>query len=273
MIAEILQYPFFQRALVVALLVSVMCGIIGTFVVVKQMASISGGLAHAAFGGVGLAFWLGLSPIGGAFGFCILSSAIIAFVYRRQRQTLDTVIAIVWSVGMALGAIFIALTPGYTPSIEGYLFGSILLVPKGFVFLVAALDVVVVTVVALFFKELQAVSFDEEFSEVAGINVDAIYLMLLVLCSIAVVALIYVVGAILTIALLTTPAVIARQWRVTLKEMMFFSCIVAAAASVSGLFLSLGISERFSLELPTGPLIILVVTALYALSSLARRFS
>ena len=270
MFAEALSLPFFEHALLAGSLASVACGVIGTYVVVKQMASISGGLSHAAFGGVGLGYLLGFSPMLGAVGFCLVSAMIIGVVYRRQRSNLDTLISMVWSVGMALGILFISLSPNYAPELTSYLFGSILFVPRDYLVLVAILDIVIIAVVVLLYKEFQAVAFDEEFSEVQGVPVEPVFLILLGLSALAVVTLIKVVGVILTIALLTTPAVIARHWVHNLGRMMWISTLICMVCTTAGLFLSYYLSSAYRINAPTGPLIILLVVTLFSVSLTAR---
>ncbi len=268
---DALSLPFFQRVLLAGLLASIAAGIIGTYVVVKKIASITGGLSHAAFGGVGLGFLLGFDPMLGATGFGLLTALGIGFAYRHLRSALDTLISIVWSIGMALGILFVALAPGYAPDLTSYLFGSLLFVPWSYVVLVGVLDVVILATVALLFDQLQAVSFDEEFAEVVGVKVDTIFLVLLALTALAVVTLIRVAGVILAIALLTVPAAVARHWSDRLVHMMLLSTAVGAACTVAGLLLSYWLADAFDVSAPPGPLIILLATALYALSSLAQK--
>jgi zinc transport system permease protein len=265
---DALALPFFQRALLAGLLASIACGIVGTFVVVKRMASISGGLSHAAFGGVGLGYLLGFDPMLGAAGFALASGAGMGVAYRRYRSSLDTLIAIAWSVGMALGILFVSLTPGYAPDLMSYLFGSILFVPMTFVWIAAGLDLLIVVAVFALFKEFRAVAFDEDFAQVMGVPVGPVLHLLLALISLAIVALIRVVGVILVIALLTIPAAMARQWASGLQRMMVLAVAIGAFCTTSGLFLAYALSERFDLQIPTGPLIILIAVALYAASSL-----
>ena len=271
MIFEALSYDFFRRALLVGVLAGVTCGVIGTYVVVKRIASISGGVSHAAFGGVGVAYYLGLDPIVGALAFGIASAVLIGCSYFREHQSLDSLIAIVWSCGMALGVLFVALTPGYAPELSGFLFGNILLVSPRYVFVVIALDVVILATVARYFRYFQAVSFDEQFCVVTGVPVRRIFLTLLVLIALAVVLLIRVVGVVLTIALLTMPSVIARQWSDGLKKMMTISAAIASTCTVLGLFLCYYLADVYSLNTPAGPLIILVTSFLYLASLAASR--
>jgi zinc transport system permease protein len=266
-ILEALDYPFFQRALLAGLLASVACGVVGSYVVVKQMASISGGLSHAAFGGVGLGYLLGFSPMLGATIFALASGAGIGFAYRRIQSGLDTLIAITWALGMALGIVFISMAPGYVPDLMSYLFGSILFVPTGYVVMIFALDLLIVGVVARFFREFQAVAFDEECAQVMGVRVELTFQAMLALTALAVVTLIRIVGVILVIALLTIPAATARQWNKSLASMMVAASAIGAFCTTSGLFLSYALSDSAGLEIPPGPLIILLAVALYGASS------
>jgi zinc transport system permease protein len=269
---DALAYPFFQRALAAGLLASVACGVVGSYVVVKRMASISGGLSHAAFGGVGLGYLLGFPPMAGAAAFALLSGVGISIAYDRMRESLDTLIAMVWSVGMALGILFVSLAPGYAPDLMSYLFGSILFVPASYVVLLAVLDLVILVVVLLLFKELRAVVFDEEYARVVGVPARGLFHLLLALVALSVVTLIRVVGVILVIALLTLPAVTARQWCDSLGRMMVLACVLGAACTTGGLFLAYGLSEA-GYNVPTGPLIIVLGAGVYGLSTLLRMLS
>ncbi|MEW6742668.1 MAG: metal ABC transporter permease [Planctomycetota bacterium] len=261
---EALQFSFFQKTLVVGVLVSIACGIIGTYVVVKRIASISGGLSHAAFGGVGLGYWLGFDPLVGATLFSLLAGAGVGIAYRRLRSGLDTLIAMVWSVGMALGILFVSLKEGYAPELMSFLFGSLLFVPTDYIALVVLLDLAIVTVVTLLYKEFRAVCFDEEFAQIRRVPVEVVFLILLALISLVVVTLIRVVGVILVIALLTIPAATARQWSESLVRMMVLASALGAFCTVSGLFIA------SYLSVPTGPAIILVGTVAYGASSALR---
>ncbi len=267
---EPLQFPFFQRALVAGILASVACGIVGTYVVVRRIASISGGLSHAAFGGVGLGYLLGFDPMVGATGFALLSSLGLGWAYRRLHHGLDTLITITWSFGMALGILFVSMSPGYAPDLMSYLFGSILFVPASYVGFVIALDVVIVLAVLLLYREFQAITFDEEYAQGMGLRVGLLFQLLLALTALAVVTLIRVVGVILVIALLTVPAAVARQWTESLRWMMVVAVLLGSACTVSGLFLAYWLSVGLGVDVPTGPLIIVIAVALYAASGALR---
>lgn len=269
---EILHLPLFQRALVLSALVSILCGVVGTYIVVKRMASMSGGLSHAAFGGIGLGYFAGFSPLLGATIFCVACAVVTGFVYRMLHHAVDTLVAVLWSFGMAVGMLLIALTPGYAPELSTYLFGSILFAPAELIPLTVLLDIAVVGIAWLVFRELQAVAFDEEFSEVVGLPVGLIYTALLVVVAFTVVVLIRIAGVILTISLLTTPALIARQWARSLEQMMLVASIVTAVSLAAGLFASVLLSDVYSVDVPTGPLVIIITTTLYGMSSLVAAF-
>ena len=255
---EVLQYEFMQNAVLAGLLAAVACGIVGVYVVVKRVVFISGGIAHASFGGIGLGYFLGINPVLGAMFFTVASALGIGLVTRRTRLPEDTAIGILWAMGMALGIIFIGLAPGYAPDLFSYLFGNILTVPTFDLILMLILDVVIIIVVFLLYKEFLLLSFDEEFSKVTGVPTERLYLLLLCLVALTVVVLIRVVGIILVIALLTIPAALARQLTHSLKKMMLLATLTGVVFTFSGLWLS------YWLDLASGATIILVSgTALF----------
>lgn len=258
---EMLQYEFMRNALLAALLAGVACGVIGAYVVVKRLVSISGGIAHAAFGGVGLGYFLGIDPLLGVLPFSLASAVGIWLVSRKGKLSEDTAVGIFWAMGMAAGVLFIGLTPGYAPDLFGYLFGSILTVPRSDLRLMLGLDAVILAVVCLRYKELLALSFDEEFAKVSGVRVEAMYLMLLCLVAVTVVVLIRIVGIVLVIALLTIPAAIARQHTRSLPGMMLLSTALGAALTIGGIWLS------YTLNLASGATVILLSGAAFALSA------
>jgi len=251
-VLEVLQYEFMQNALIAGLLAAVACGIVGVYIVVKKVVFISGGIAHASFGGIGLGYFLGINPVLGAMFFTLVSALSIGLVTRRTRLPEDTAIGILWSMGMALGIIFVGLAPGYAPDLFSYLFGNILTVPTFDLMLMLILDAVIITVVLLLYKEFLFLSFDEEFSTVAGVPTERLYLLLLCLVALTVVVLIRVVGIILVIALLTIPAALARQFTHSLKKMMLLAILAGVVFTFSGLWLS------YLLDLASGATIILV---------------
>lgn len=250
---EILQYEFMRNALIASVLVSVACGIVGTYVVVRKIVFISGGISHAAFGGIGLGYLLGINPIVAALPFSVVSAVAIGVISKKTKIAEDTAIGVLWPVGMALGILFIHLSPGYAPDLFSYLFGNILTVPRVDLVMMVILDLIIVVVVIVFYKEFLAMSFDEEFSTVVGVPTQSLYLLLLCLVGLSVVVLIRVVGIILVIALLTMPAAMSRFFTHDMKRLVLLSIGAGMAATVSGLFLS------WVLDLPSGATIVLVL--------------
>ncbi|PJB47565.1 MAG: hypothetical protein CO103_08350 [Chloroflexi bacterium CG_4_9_14_3_um_filter_45_9] len=255
---EILKNP-----IIAGILASIACGIVGAYVVVKRIVFISGGISHASFGGIGLGYFLGIDPILGALVFSLISAVTMGMVSRRTRLSEDTAIGILWAIGMAIGILFVYLTPGYAPDLMSYLFGDILFVSSQEMILMLILDIIIGLVVFLLYKELLAISFDEEFSTVAGLPTERLYLILLCLVALTVVVLIRVVGIILVIALLTIPAAMARQFTHSFKKMMLLSVLWGIVFTQCGLWLS------YLLDWPSGATIILVAGILFLASFFA----
>jgi len=263
------QFEFMRNALLAGLLASVACGIVGVYVVVKKIVSMSGSIAHASFGGIGLGYLLKFSPVLGAMLFALLSALTMGLVARKTKLPEDTAIGILWALGMALGVIFIGLSAGYAPDLMSYLFGNILTVPASDIYLMAALDVIIVALVIAFYKEFLLLSFDEEFGTVVGMPVNALYLLLLCMVALTVVVLIRVVGMILVIAMLTFPAALARQFTHDIKRMMVLAVIFGMLFTFGGLWIS------YALNLASGVTIILlsglVLLLSYAVAGLRRK--
>jgi zinc transport system permease protein len=257
---ELFQYEFMQRALIAAVLVSISCGVVGSYVVIKRIVSLSGAISHAAFGGVGLGYFLGVNPVLAAIPFSIISAISIGGVKQITNISEDTAIGILWSVGMAIGVIFINLTPGYAPDLFSYLFGSILTVSNTDLYIMLILDLVIIAVVYMFRREFLAVSFDEEFSNVVGLPALLIYMLLLALVALSVVVLIKVVGVILLIALFTIPAAIGKQYTYNLRNLMILATILAVVLTSLGLILS------FIFNLASGATIVMVLAAAFLIS-------
>lgn len=263
---EILSYNFFQNALLIGLLASIAAGIIGSLIVLKKISFISGAIAHASFGGLGIAYFLGFNPVLGAVIFSVLSALGIGLASKKSKSNEDALIGAMWAVGMSIGLVFIFLTPGYVADLFSYLFGNILLTTTSDLILVAVLDVIVITSVVLFFRRFLAIIFDEEFCRVTNVKVLPIYLFLLSLIALTVVVLIKVVGIILVIALLTLPAATAQILSKSLKGIIVWSVIISGLSTVVGLFLS------YWLNWPTGPVIILLAALVYLVTLAWHKF-
>lgn len=253
----ILAYEFFQNAIIAGILASIACGVIGTYVVVKRMVSISGGISHAAFGGVGLGYLLGIDPIYGAFAFTTAISLFMGVLKQMARESIDTLIAAMWAAGMAAGIIFISLSPGYAPDLFSFLFGNILLVPTGDLILMAVTVAFILAIVGVFFRQLLAVTFDEEYAQIMNLPVTGLSLLLMVLIGVTVVMLIRIVGIILVIALLALPAAISRNFCNNIFRMMVQSIGLGMVFTMGGLWLS------YALDIPSGATIIMCAVAGY----------
>jgi zinc transport system permease protein len=265
-LAALAQHQFLQTAVLAALLASVGCGVMGTYVVVKRIAFLAGGIAHSVLGGMGAAVYYGYDPLAGALAAAVTAALLIGWVRLQWQAQEDTLIGALWAIGMAVGILFIARTPGYQADLMSYLFGNILLVPRQSLWFMAALDAVLLLIVAAYHRQFLAVVFDEEFARLRGVPVAFFYLLLLVLVAVTVVLLIQVVGLILVLALLTLPAAVAGHYVHSLGRMMLLATLIGAAVSVSGLALSYGP------DWPAGPSIILLAGAVYVASALGSRF-
>ena len=248
---------FIRNALVAGLLASIACGVIGSYVVVKRMVSVSVGISHASFCGIGLGYLAGFDPLLGAMGFTVAAALVMGVLGQRVKQQMDTLICVVWAVGMSLGILFIALAPGYTPDLFSFLFGNILLVPTGDLVLTGILAVAIVVIVVILYYPLLAVSFDQEYAAVMNLPVMALELLLLSMVALSVVMLIRVVGIILVIALLTLPAAISREFSAGLSRMMAGAVVVGILFTFGSIWLS------YILDAPSGATIILLAAAGY----------
>jgi zinc transport system permease protein len=264
---EILHYDFMRNALLAGLLVSIACGVVGSLVVVNRLSALSGGIAHAAYGGLGLAVFLKWPPLVGAVLFSAVSSMFMGYVSQRNKERSDTVIGVTWAAGMAFGVIMIDLARAYYVDMMSYLFGSILAVSWETIIFMAVLDVIIVATVTLLFKEFIGMSYDEEFTGISGVPVKTLYYLLLVLISLSVVLLIRVVGLILVIALFTIPASIAEMFTRNLKHIMIIASFLGVLFTVGGLMLS------YFLNLTSGATIILVATVTYVIAFFYKKFS
>ncbi|MEA3277789.1 MAG: metal ABC transporter permease [Pseudomonadota bacterium] len=259
------QHAFLQMALVAGLLASVGCGVVGAFVVVKRIAFLAGGIAHSVLGGMGAALYYDFDPLVGALVAAVVSALLIGGVRLKWQAQEDTLIGALWAIGMAVGILFIAKTPGYQTDLMSYLFGNILLVPARELWFMAALDALLLLIVGLFYRQFLAVSFDEEFARLRGVPVTFFYLLLLVLVAVTVVLLIQVVGLILVIALLTLPAAVAGHYTHSLGRMMVLATLLGS------LFATAGVALSYGPDLPAGPTIILLAGGVYLVSAILAR--
>jgi len=249
---EALQYEFMRNALAAGLLASVICGIMGTLVVVNRIVFLSGGIAHAAYGGIGLSLFLGWPYMVGTIGFSLTAAMVMAAVSLKARHRADTIIGVIWAVGMAIGIILLDLTPGYNVDLMSYLFGSILAVPGSDLWVMLIVGTLITGFVIYFYKDLLAISYDEEFARIRGVPIRTLYFALVGLLALTIVMVIQIVGLILVIALLTIPPFIVEKYAKSLWQMMIGSSLLGAVFTVSGLWLS------YAFNLTSGACIILV---------------
>lgn len=257
MIQALFEYQFLRNALIASILASVVCGLIGVIIVEKKLVMMSGGIAHTAYGGVGLGYLMGFEPIFGAFFFAILAAMGVGFIKRKEVGQSDVVIGLFWSLGMALGILFIALTPGYPPDLSSYLFGNILSVTKSDLYFMLIITLFVVFVVIALFHNWKAFLFDEEFASIIGIKTLFLDYLLLVLIAMTIVVLIRVAGIILVLALLTAPAATAGLVTKKLKSRMIYSVVLGMVYCIVGLWIS------YTLNIASGATIVILTVVSY----------
>lgn len=266
------RHQFLQLALLAGLLTSVPCGVVGSFVVIRRISYMAGAIAHTVLAGLGVVNYLQvvhgltwLSPMMGAVAAALLAAGVVGTVSLKLKQREDTVIGAVWAMGMAIGIIFIHLTPGYGTDLMSYLFGNILMVSPADIKLIVALDIVVLGTVALFHRQLLAICFDDEYARLRGVQVAPFHFLLLGLTALTVVLLVSVVGIILVIALLTLPAAMANLFARDLWRMMGLAVGFCLLLTTGGLVLSYGP------DLPSGAVTILLTGTAFFLTALMRR--
>jgi len=264
LIATLITDPFLQMALWASLLASIASGTIGSFVVIKRIAFLAGSISHSILGGIGLCIWLQrtyhitwLDPLYGAFAAAIGSAILLGWIHLHYRQREDALIAAIWSTGMAIGVIFLSLTPGTNVELMNFLFGNILWIGTKDLLLLAVLDIAILCFVLFYYLRFLALCFDEQQALLRGIPVQRLYLLLLCLVAVSIVLLIQVIGTILVIALLTLPATIASLFTYRLPLIMLLATIL------SSLFSLLGLGASYLLDWPPGSTIALIAAIAY----------
>jgi zinc transport system permease protein len=261
---DALSYEFLRNAVMAGVLAAVLCGVVGPFVVVKRLAFLSDGISHAAFGGMGFCFYFGLDPLLGAVAVALVCAVALGLLDTEAIRSYDAVIGVLWAVGLAIGIVFVYKTPGYAPNLMTYLFGNILLVSRHDLAVLVVLAASVLLILAVFFKGIVAVSFDEVFARVQGAPVRTLMSLLLTMIALSVVILIQVVGIILVVALLTIPPVICLMFLKDLRRVILGSVLIGVGMTLGGLALS------YLYDLPSGPAIILLGASLLAIAYAGR---
>ncbi|MDR2388906.1 MAG: metal ABC transporter permease [Tannerellaceae bacterium] len=262
---ELLQYAFFRNALLGSLLTSIACGIIGTYIVSRRLVFISGGITHASFGGLGLGFYSGVNPIFTALVFAVFSSLGVEWVSRSNQVREDSAIAGIWSLGMAVGVLFIFLTPGYAPNLSTYLFGNILTISSADIYGMLSLVVLLVLTFALFFKEIVYTAFDKEFAFTQGLAVQWIERLMMVFIAVTTVLSIRLVGIMLLMSLLTLPQMTVNLYTSVYKRIIWGSIALSFLSCFAGLMLS------YFLNVPSGAFIILVLVVIFLAAKALKR--
>ncbi len=256
-ITALIEYRFLQNALLACVLASIGCGIAGSYVVVKRIGFLSGGIAHTVLAGMGIAYFMNIDPMIGAVPAALIAAILIGVVKLNWKQDEDILIAAVWSAGMAIGIVFISRSPGYNVDLMSYLFGNILLVSRQGLLQMLLLDVLLVCVVYVYYRQFLIMAFDEEFAQIRGIRVDLVYILLLCLIALSIVLMIQMVGLVLVMALLILPAASAAQLTRSFSSMILAAVLICLIATISGLVIS------YSPDLPSGATMVLTAGLIY----------
>ena len=261
---DLLQYTFFQRALLGSLLASIACGLIGTYIVTRRLVFISGGITHASFGGVGLGLYTGISPILTAAVFSVLSAFGIEWLSKRQEMREDSAIAVFWTLGMALGIFFSFLAPGFTPDLSAFLFGNILTISTGDIWFLAAVAVALIAFFSIFIHPIIYIAFDREFARSQGIPVQVFEYILMMFIALTIVASLRMIGIVLAISLLTIPQMTANLFTYNFKRIIWLSILIGFIGCLGGLMIS------YFLQVPSGASIIFFSILIYAICKLIK---
>lgn len=260
---ELLQYEFFRNALIGVALISVACAVIGMYIVTRRLVFIAGGITHTCFGGLGLGYFLGWNPVATAAAFAVAGGlSVNAFSRGRVRQ--DSAIAVVWAIGMALGVLFVFLTPGYVPELNAFLFGNVLNITRSDLWIFAAFALAAVALFALFGKVIMAVSFDEDFARTLHLPVALVNNVMMVMTAICIVLAIKMIGVMLLMSLISLPQLVAERLSGRYSRMMLISAIISLAGCIGGLWLSVFI------DVPASAMIVLLLALLWAISQLKK---
>ena len=263
-ILELLEYTFFQRALLGSLLASIACGLIGTYIVTRRLVFISGGLTHASFGGIGIGLYAGISPILTASLFSVLSAFGVEWLSKRQDMREDSAIAVFWTFGMAVGVIFSFLAPGFTPDLSAYLFGNILTITQSDLWFIGGVTTTLVLFFTLSLRSIVAIAFDREFALSQRLTVRRIEYLLMMLIALTVVACLRMVGIVLVISLLTLPQMTANLFSHSFKHIIWLSILIGQISCLGGLLLS------YHLNIPSGASIIFISILIFTLCKVAK---
>lgn len=261
---ELLQYTFFQNAIIGIVIISIAAAIIGTYIVTRRLVSISGGITHACFGGLGLGYYLGFNPIVMASVFAIASSIGVEWLSSKYRVREDSAIAVVWSLGMAIGVLFVFLTPGYVPELNSFLFGNILTITSSDLWAFAIYTVVLIAFFMAFYRRIIACAFDRDFAQVMHLPVKFISYAMTVLIAVCIVLTIRLVGLMLLMSMLSLPQMIAEIYCNRFKSLMLMSIAISLVCSIAGLLLTTVI------DVPCSAIIVIVMVVSYIVARIIK---
>ena len=261
---ELLQYTFFQHALLGSLFASIACGIIGTYIVTRRLVFISGGITHASFGGIGIGLYTGFSPILSAAIFSVLSAFGVEWLSKRKDMREDSAIAVFWTFGMAIGIIFSFLSPGFAPDLSAFLFGNILTITRTDIIVLAVLSLLLIAFFSIFLSPIIHIAFDREFARSQRIPVVLFEYILMMFIALTIVACLRMIGIVLAMSLLTIPQLTANLFTVSFKKIIFLSILFAYIGCLGGLLLS------YQLQIPSGSAIIFFSILTYALCKIGK---
>lgn len=262
---DFLSYAFVQNALLAALFSGIACGIVGSYVVVRRMVALSGGITHSSFGGIGIAYWAGLSPTAGALLFGVASAFAIEALGYSKRMRSDTAIGILWSAGMAIGILFIFLTPGYAPNLMGFLFGNLLLVERSYVILLAVWALILILLFVKGHRLIGAVALDEGYAASQGLPVRTIHLAMIGVVAATIVWNIQATGIVLLVSMLTLPTAVANIWTNSFPKLLVWSAVVGAMGAMAG------VVGSYIWDLPSSALTVGLLAAAFGASKLLKR--
>jgi len=263
MAGGLFEYGFLVKSILAAVLASISAGIAGSYIVSKKMVFLSGGITHSSFGGIGIAYFLGINPVLGAAVFGVASASGIQFMSSRQKISEDSAIGFLWAFGMAIGIIFVYLTPGYTPDLMSYLFGSILTIDNADLIALAAISLVLIMFFIRYYRIILYIAFDEAYARTFTTKTDLFKYLMIILVSLVIVLNIRIAGVVLVLSLLTIPPNIALLFTRDFRKMVYASVLAGLAGTLSGLVAS------WYLNIPTGATIIFVLVLIWVLSKFA----
>lgn len=261
-----LEYAFFRNALLGIVLISIPAAMIGTYIITRRMVSLTGGVTHACFGGLGLGYFLGWSPLAMAAFFAVASSLGVEWLSGKHRIRRDSAIAVIWALGMAIGVLFVFLTPGYVPELNAFLFGNILTITKVDLWLFAAYTLALILFYCFFFNKIVVIAFDKDFARVAGLPVKFINAAMAVFVALCVVLTIKMVGIMLLMSMLSLPPMIAESCCVRFKTITLLSVVISLVTCITGMFISAFI------DVPCSAIIVIIQVAGFAVARCVGKF-